>query len=64
MNEHQISYTKCNDIGTILYVAIERKYVGYIIIADTIKEDSKNAINGLMKTMLNKQLCLQEIENK
>ncbi len=58
MNEHQISYTKCNDIGTILYVAIERKYVGYIIIADTIKEDSKNAINGLMKNNVKQTVML------
>ncbi len=26
MNERQIKFTKCNDIGTILYVAIEGKY--------------------------------------
>ena len=58
MNEHQISYTKCNDIGTILYVAIERKYVGYIIIADTIKEDSKNAINGLKKNNVKQTVML------
>ena len=49
MNEHQITFTKCNDIGTILYVAIEKKYVGYILIADTIKKDSKTAINELKK---------------
>ena len=58
MNEHQISYTKCNDIGTILYVAIERKYVGYFLIADTIKEDSKNAINGLKKNNVKQTVML------
>ncbi|HIT24245.1 MAG TPA: cadmium-translocating P-type ATPase [Candidatus Faecimonas intestinavium] len=58
MNEHQISYTKCNDIGTILYVAIERKYVGYVLIADTIKEDSKNAINGLKKNNVKQTVML------
>ena len=58
MNEHQISFTKCNDIGTILYVAIERKYVGYILIADTIKEDSKNAINELKKNNVKQTVML------
>ena len=58
MNEHQISFTKCNDIGTILYVAIERKYVGYILIADTIKEDSKIAINELKKNNIKKIVML------
>ena len=58
MNEHQISFTKCNDVGTILYVAIERKYVGYILIADTIKEDSKIAINELKKNNVKKTVML------
>ena len=49
MNEKQIDFTKCNEIGTILYVAIERKYVGYILIADRIKEDSIAAIKNLKK---------------
>ena len=58
MDEHEISFTKCNDIGTILYVAIERKYAGYILIADTIKEDSKMAINELKKNHVRKTVML------
>ncbi|MDE5831012.1 MAG: cadmium-translocating P-type ATPase, partial [Clostridia bacterium] len=30
MNEKQIEFTKCDEIGTILYVAMDGKYVGYI----------------------------------
>lgn len=44
MQEHNIKYEKNNDIGTILYVAINKKFAGTIIIADKIKEDSKKAI--------------------
>ncbi len=58
MKEHQITFTKCNDIGTILYIAIERKYVGYILIADTIKEDSKIAISELKKNNVRKTVML------
>ena len=58
MDEHEISFTKCNDIGTILYVAIERQYVGYILIADTIKEDSKIAINELKKNNVKQTVML------
>ena len=57
MNEHQIAFTKCNEIGTTLYVAIEKKYVGYILIADTIKEDSKKAIDDLKKNNI-KQIVM------
>ena len=47
MFENQIDFTKCDEIGTILYVAIQGKYAGYIVIADKIKEDSINAIRNL-----------------
>lgn len=41
MNEKNIDYQKVDDIGTVLYVAIEGKFAGYIVIADKIKEDSE-----------------------
>lgn len=47
MKKKQINFTKCNDIGTVLYVAIENKYVGYILITDKIKEDAENTIKEL-----------------
>ena len=58
MNERQIKFTKCNDIGTILYVAIEGKYVGYILIADKIKEDSISAIKNLKKNNIKQTVML------
>lgn len=58
MNENQITFTKCNEVGTTLYVAIERKYVGYILIADTIKEDSKKAIEDLKKNNIKQTVML------
>ena len=41
---------KCNEVesmGTIIHVAINKKYKGNIIISDEIKEDAKQAIEGL-----------------
>ena len=58
MNKYQIVFEKCNDVGTILYVAINQKYVGYILIADTIKEDSKMAISKLIKNNIKKTVML------
>lgn len=58
MNEKQIKFTKCNDIGTILYVAIEKKYVGYILIADKIKDDAIKAIKGLKKNNIKQTVML------
>lgn len=49
MKEQNIVFTKCEDIGTIVYIAIDKKYAGYILISDKIKEDSKIAIKELKK---------------
>ena len=57
MNEKKIDFTKCNDIGTVLYVAIEGKYVGYILISDKIKDDSIKAIKNLKKNNI-KQIVM------
>ena len=37
MKQNNIDYTICNDVGTILYVAVDGKFAGYILIADEIK---------------------------
>ncbi len=54
IDEKQIKFTKCNDIGTILYVAIDKKYVGCIVIADKIKDDAIKTIKELKKNNIKK----------
>lgn len=58
MKENNIEYTKCDDVGTILYVAINNNYAGYILISDKIKEDSKKAIQELRKNNIKKIVML------
>lgn len=58
MNENKISFSKCDSVGTILYVAIDKKYVGYIVIADKIKDDSKDAIKLLKKNNIKQTVML------
>ncbi len=58
MNENKIEFTKSNDIGTILYVAVDRKFVGYIVISDTIKKDSIKAIRNLKKNNIKQTVML------
>jgi len=52
MHENNISFDKLNEIGTILHVAVDRKYAGYILIADYIKEDSKKIIELLKRNRI------------
>ncbi len=47
MTEEKIDFKKCDEVGTILYVAIDKKYVGYVLIADKIKQDSPKTIREL-----------------
>ena len=58
MKEKQINFEKCDDIGTILYVAIDKKYAGYILISDRIKEDSVKAISNLKKNNVKQTVML------
>ena len=47
-----------NDIGTILYVEIENKFTGYIVISDEIKKDAKKAIKDLKDIGIKKSVML------
>lgn len=58
MNTRKIEFENCNEIGTILYVAIENKYAGYILISDTIKEDAKTTIHELKKNNIKQTVML------
>ena len=47
MDLYNITYTKSNGIGSIVYVAVNNQFIGYIVIADEIKDDAKDAISYL-----------------
>ena len=58
MQEKNIEYIKCNEIGTILYVAINNQFKGTIIISDKLKADAKKAIEKLKKNNVKKIVML------
>ena len=58
MKEKGIQFEKCNEVGTILYIAIKGKYAGYILISDTIKEDAKSTIQELKKNHIKQTVML------
>ena len=53
-----IAFEEENLVGTILYIAINKKYVGYILISDAVKEDAKVAIQALKKNGVTKTVML------
>lgn len=52
LKNHNISYQKANETGTIVYTAKNSKFLGYIVISDKLKEDAQKAIIGLKKLKL------------
>lgn len=47
LKDNGITFYEVNKSGTVLYVAIGGEFAGYIVIEDTVKEDSLSAIRGL-----------------
>ena len=58
MNKENISYKELETIGTVVHVAINKKYAGYIVISDEVKEDSEKAIKDLKAVGVKKTVML------
>ena len=68
MEEYNIDYKKSNDIGTVIYIAIDNKYVGSIIISDKIKDDAYKTVKEFRRNNVKKIVMLtgdrEEISKK
>lgn len=49
LHKENIVHDKCNVEGTAVHVAVDKKYAGYIIISDNLKEDAIESIGRLNK---------------
>ncbi|HWQ71814.1 MAG TPA: heavy metal translocating P-type ATPase [Desulfitobacteriaceae bacterium] len=58
MHKENIPHEDCDVTGTIVYVAIDGVYAGYIVISDEIKEDAKEAISRLKQLGIRKTVML------
>ena len=58
MEEYNIDYKKSNDIGTVIYIAIDNKYAGSIIISDKIKDDAYKAVKEFRRNNVQKIVML------
>ncbi len=47
MNKENIEYVKSTSLGTVVYVALNGEFLGYIVIEDEIKEDTIETIDYL-----------------
>ena len=58
MNKENISYNQIETIGTVVHVAVDKKYAGYIVISDEVKDDSVKAIKALKAIGIKKTIML------
>ena len=49
LHRENIAHDVCNAEGTIVHLAVDNRYAGYILIADELKEDAVKAIRDLKK---------------
>ncbi len=58
MRKENIEFKQPETVGTLVHVAVDGKYAGYIVISDEVKEDSKQAIQKLKELGIKKTVML------
>ncbi len=64
LKDYDIKFREINEIGTIIYIAINGEYKGYILISDEIKSEAKNSILELKKEKIKETVILTGDESK
>jgi len=49
LHQENIEHDKCDITGTVVHVTVNKKYAGYIVISDSLKDGAVEAINELNK---------------
>lgn len=58
MQKYNINYQEATELGTIVYIAVGKEYLGYIVIADKVKENTKNVVSDLKERNHIKELIM------
>ena len=58
MDQLGVPYTVCNEVGTLVYVAVDGKFAGCILISDLLKPHAKEAIAALKNAGVTKTVML------
>lgn len=54
METNNLDYIKCSEVGSVLHVALDKEYLGHILINDSVKSGSKQTIEKLRKLGISK----------
>ena len=58
MAKLHIPHPACEAIGTVIHIAVDSVYAGYIVVADTVKTNAKESISALKSAGINEIVML------
>ena len=62
LKSNNIEFNKTTDIGTIIYISIDNKYIGYIVISDKIRKENKDL--SILKKCIKKDIIILSGDNE
>ena len=62
LKNNNVEFTETNEVGTIIYIAIDNKYVGYILISDKIRKENKDL--SILKNCIKKDIIILSGDNE
>lgn len=58
MKQLGVEYKDCHEVGTIIHIAVDKKYEGHIVISDVLKPHAEEAVFRLKKAGVKKAVML------
>lgn len=58
MKQLGVEYKDCHEVGTIIHIAVDKKYEGHIVISDVLKPHAEEAVSRLKKAGVKKTVML------
>lgn len=62
LKNNNVEFTETTEVGTIIYIAIDNKYVGYILISDKIRKENKDL--SILKKCIKKEIIILSGDNE
>ena len=62
LKNNNVEFTETKEVGTIIYIAIDNKYVGYILISDKIRKENKDL--SILKNCIKKDIIILSGDNE
>lgn len=58
MQAEHVAYQSCDSAGTVVYAAAQGRFLGAVVISDTVKDGAKEAIAGMKRIGVKKSVML------